>query len=133
MSHYLDIYECHIQVRWGDCDSMSHVNNAKYFTYAEQARMEWLMTLPPELPGTSPVIAAADMTFKKPIYFPGQVIVKLSVGDAGRTSFKLKHEIYVDSQLHAHGTCTLVWIDIKTGATAGLPLSLVKLIPPRDI
>ena len=30
-----------ITVRWGDVDSMGHVNNAKYFTYCESARMTY--------------------------------------------------------------------------------------------
>jgi acyl-CoA thioester hydrolase len=28
-------------VRWDDLDAMSHVNNAKYLTLAQEARFEW--------------------------------------------------------------------------------------------
>ena len=28
-------------VRWDDLDAFGHVNNAKYLTYAQEARFEW--------------------------------------------------------------------------------------------
>ena len=31
-----------VPVRWADLDANGHVNNAKYFTYFEQARIAWL-------------------------------------------------------------------------------------------
>lgn len=34
-----------IRVRWGDVDSMGHVNNAKYFTYCESARMSYFAAI----------------------------------------------------------------------------------------
>lgn len=34
-----------IVVRWGDMDSVGHVNNAVYFTYMESARVGWLRQL----------------------------------------------------------------------------------------
>jgi acyl-CoA thioester hydrolase len=28
-------------VRWDDIDALGHVNNAKYLTYAQEARFHW--------------------------------------------------------------------------------------------
>jgi len=28
-------------VRWDDLDAFGHVNNAKYLTYAQEARFDW--------------------------------------------------------------------------------------------
>lgn len=30
---------------WGDMDALGHVNNARYFDYFQEARIEWLATL----------------------------------------------------------------------------------------
>ena len=35
-----------ISVRWRDMDSMGHVNNAKYISYLEEARVRWMLTVP---------------------------------------------------------------------------------------
>lgn len=122
-------------IRWSDCDSMKHVNNAKYFTYVEQARMEWFVEIMERLPAdykaTSPVVAALNMNFAKPIYFPSVVNVRISASDAGRSSFKLTHEIYVGEDLCAHGACTIVWIDLATNKSIPLPKELADLIPAR--
>ena len=32
-----------ISVRWRDMDSMGHVNNAKYISYLEEARVRWML------------------------------------------------------------------------------------------
>ena len=34
-----------IEVRYGDLDPQGHVNNAKYLTYFEQARVHYLISL----------------------------------------------------------------------------------------
>ena len=36
------VHESIIPVRWGDMDALGHVNNAVYFRYIEQARVNWL-------------------------------------------------------------------------------------------
>ncbi len=36
------LYSQTINVRWSDMDAIGHVNNARYFTYMEQVRIEWL-------------------------------------------------------------------------------------------
>ncbi|HED52541.1 MAG TPA: hypothetical protein ENI83_03195 [Gammaproteobacteria bacterium] len=32
-------------MRWGDMDAFGHLNNAKYFTCFEQARVDWLLSI----------------------------------------------------------------------------------------
>ena len=39
------IYFKKIESRWGDMDGLRHINNAKYLTYFETARLEYLSTL----------------------------------------------------------------------------------------
>ena len=34
-----------LPVRWGDMDTMGHINNAKYFTYCESARMSYFAAI----------------------------------------------------------------------------------------
>ena len=67
---------CTIDVRWGDQDAMDHINNAKYFTYIEQARCEW-WERSKVIPGLSastvfdvaPILASTECRFKWPVEF----------------------------------------------------------------
>ena len=34
------LHTARLAVRWGDLDALNHVNNSRYFTYMEQARIE---------------------------------------------------------------------------------------------
>ena len=39
------IYFKKVEARWGDMDGLRHINNAKYLTFLESARLEYLSTL----------------------------------------------------------------------------------------
>lgn len=46
MNHQQTLAYCsQIPLRWGDEDSLNHINNTLYFRYMEQARVEWLDSL----------------------------------------------------------------------------------------
>jgi acyl-CoA thioester hydrolase len=66
-----------MEVRWADVDSRQHVNNARYFTYMEQARARYFEHLGlwdgKDLDQWGSVVAEARCTFVEPIFY-GQVI-----------------------------------------------------------
>jgi acyl-CoA thioester hydrolase len=39
------VFRMPIQLRWSDLDAFNHVNNARYLTFVDQARNEWLDTI----------------------------------------------------------------------------------------
>ncbi len=130
---YKHVYTGTLTVRWSDLDLLGHVNNAKYFTYVEQARIEWFETLGSLDDPIGPVLAAVDMTFKKPIFHPATLEVKLYAGEAGRSSFRVKHEIYNNGVLQAEGNSTLVWVSYPDVKPVPLPQKMKDLIPSRKI
>ena len=50
-----------VALRWSDLDAFNHVNNARYLTFIEQARIEWFDTIaePWVTAETAPVVASA--------------------------------------------------------------------------
>lgn len=115
-----------ISVRWRDMDSMGHVNNAKYISYLEEARVRWLLTIP----GVSmtdriaPVVAANNINYKRPLTWPNDIVVELYVDRLGSSSVTIGHRI-VDQQegdvLYSDGNVVVVWMDTQTGRSAPLP------------
>ena len=115
-----------MSVRWRDMDAMGHVNNAKYVSYLEEARVRWLVTVP----GISlqdriaPVVAATNVNYRAPIVWPNDIVVELFVERLGNSSVTIGHRI-VDGKngntLYSDGNVVVVGMDTATGKSAPLP------------
>lgn len=128
------VHVTHLPVRWGDMDALGHVNNTVYFRYAEQARIDWLMTLGvQDIVNTDegPVIVNASCTFFKPITFPATVEVRTLIGRPGRSSLPTFYEMRClgDDALYAEGAAKIVWWNPKTGKSQTLPDFIRRLYP----
>ena len=115
-----------ISVRWRDMDSMGHVNNAKYISYLEEARVRWMLTVPgiSMTDRIAPVVAANNINYKRPLTWPNDVVVELYVGRIGSSSVTIGHRIVSaedDSLLYSDGNVVVVWMDTQTGHSAPLP------------
>lgn len=111
-------------IRWGDMDAVGHVNNTVYFRYMEQARIEWLISVRADWEshkGFGPVIVNASCTFLVPLVYPGEVEVRMYVGDPGRTSIGSFYDLLMGGKKYAEGAAKIVWIDLATGRSAPLP------------
>ena len=81
-------------VRWDDLDAMGHVNNAKFLTYAQEARFLWATE---EFSGAmretsliEMVVARAEVDFIEPIYEGGRFVdVEITIGKIGNSSFNM--------------------------------------------
>jgi len=126
MSERKLVHTCRIPIRWGDMDAMGHVNNAVYFRYIEQARIEWLTAIDctPDPTGQGPVIINARCTFLKQLKYPGDIEILSYVGPAGRSSFETYQEIRRVDQpdvLCAEGGAKVVWVDFPSEKSEPLP------------
>jgi acyl-CoA thioester hydrolase len=111
-------------IRWGDMDMLGHVNNTVIFRYCEQARIEWTYGLHSDgdaYAETGPVIVNASCTFLLPLVYPGEVEVRMYLGEPGRTSIGSFYEILKDGMKYADGAAKLVWIDLASGRSVPLP------------
>ena len=123
-----------ISVRWGDMDTMGHVNNAKYFTYCESARMSYFtairMTAHKEAESHGPALAAANLNFRRQVRWPAELEVATRVTEIGRSSFKMEYEIFHrgTGERVADGSGVIVWVDYGTGRSSPLPEGLKAAI-----
>jgi acyl-CoA thioester hydrolase len=122
-----------ISVRWGDMDVMGHVNNAKYFTYCESARMSYFravgMDEHREGGRFGPALAAAHLNFRQQVRYPAELAVVTRVSEIGRTSFRMEYEIVEDGgERVADGFGVIVWVDYESGQPTPLPAGLRESI-----
>ena len=116
-----------ISVRWGDMDALGHVNNAKYFTYCESARMSYFEAIElwkfREHDRQGPALVTATCTFKQQVRYPAELDVGARVSEIRHRSFTLEYEIYRrgSDELVADGSSVIVWVDYE--ANQAIPLS----------
>ena len=116
-----------VPLRWSDLDAFNHVNNARYLTFIEQARIEWFESMeePWITAASAPVIASATLHFRRPIEYPASIFVELFCEKLGNSSVTVGHRIVAgDGTLHCDGSVVAVWIDRATGRPTALPAGI---------
>jgi len=109
-------------------DAFGHVNNTVYFRFMEQARIEWLYAQAKAVGHTGndgPVIVNASCNFLLPLVYPGEVEVRMYLGEPGRSSIGSFYEILVAGTKYADGAAKIVWIDRASGRSVPLPEPIV--------
>lgn len=118
-----------LRVDWSEIDAFGHVNNLAILKYVQASRVEFLervglMQLQSES-GMGPILASVSCQFRKPLFYPGRVIVRSRVEVIKNTSFSLHHEIHDDrGELAVEATDVLVFFDFGRGVKATIPPEL---------
>jgi acyl-CoA thioester hydrolase len=109
------VHEFH--VRFGDIDVLGHVNNCRYLTYLEDARVS-MFRLDPEREGREPlsglVVARHEIDYRRPLLFgPEPVRVETWVTELRRASFSLAYEVRDDEHVYVRASSVMVAYDIE--------------------
>lgn len=114
-----------LPVQWGDLDALQHVNNAKYFEYMQEARIQWLASLALDLTGgEGPVLLKIGCTFLRPVFYPAELRILSKAHTPGRSSLQVHQELYVEDTKVAEGDSTLVWMNYHQQKSIALPDSI---------
>jgi len=124
-----------VKVRFADIDSMGHVNNAKFFTYMEQARVEYFRKIKDldfrtqeGAPGTSVILASIRCDFLAPVYLDEELSVSVRTTKMGRSSFSMEYLIQdtASGREVGRGESTQVYFDYQNEKSLEIPDSLRK-------
>ncbi|HYL41706.1 MAG TPA: thioesterase family protein, partial [Candidatus Binatus sp.] len=123
-----------VEVRLSDTDAMGHVNNARYLTYVEIARVAYYervvgQPLPLGYHGAEEgmILAEVTMTYRAQAFFGETLTVETRVDRIGTTSFVMSHRItapasrYGEARLVAVSVGTLVSYDYGTDRPIPVP------------
>jgi len=117
-----------IEVRYGDLDPQGHVNNAKYLTYFEQARVHYLLCLGLFEAGQSftnigIILAEVKVTFLAPIQYGTDVRIGMRISHLGKKSMAAEYTLMDASTKEelATGSAVLVGYDYRTNETVPIP------------
>lgn len=119
------VHTTEIAVRWGDMDAGGHVNNSRFFSYFEEARVDWLgATLDgPLFVESGPVLAEASCDFQQPLVHPASLTINVYATPPGRSSLRTVYDAALtdSDERVAVGTAVLVWVDVDTGEPVPVP------------
>jgi acyl-CoA thioester hydrolase len=127
-----------VETRFGDTDAMGHINNSRFLTFCESARIAYWEAATGEPFGLvthgaeeSLILADVRVTFRSPAYFGEVLTVESRAGRVGRTSFTLEHRITAGdsprgrARLVATGDDVLVLYDYATERPRVIPEAVV--------
>lgn len=119
-----------VEIRYGDLDPQGHLNNAKFLTFFEQARIHYLIELglftrQQSFMEIGVIVADVHITYLEPVYFGQNVKVGVRVMKLGMKSMTWEQNVVdedSDKEL-ARGEVVLVTYDYKEEKTIPIPQS----------
>lgn len=122
MTEHKVVHQRTFAIEWGDMDALGHVNNARYFDYFQQARIDWLHDLNLDMKQSlGPVVIHIACTFLKPVIYPATLKLVTKVHSLGRSSFMMDHDLYQEEELMAQGVSKIVWVDYHQNKSVPVP------------
>jgi acyl-CoA thioester hydrolase len=119
-------YHIPIDIRYGDMDTLGHVNNAKYLTYIEQARIRYVREAglwDGNISKVGVIIAKITMEYKLPLTMDdGTVDVWTRCSRIGGKSFDLENLIIrKDGAVAASAVTVCVVFDYQANVSVAVP------------
>lgn len=123
-----------IEIRYSDLDPQGHVNNARYLSFMEQARLAYVRELDIWEGGSfldlGIILANAEITFKAPMFWGQPVRVGVRIARLGAKSmdslYRIEHA--QTGLLFAGGSSVLVTYDYHQSKTIPIPDSWRQVI-----
>ncbi len=116
-----------IEVRYGDLDPQGHLNNARYLTFMEQARIHYFQHLGLWNGGSfmnlGVILASIQIDFRNPVQFGQPVRVGVRTSRLGEKSLETQHVIEDarKGQVLAEASAVLVAYDYHKGQSIPVP------------
>ena len=119
-----------VTVQWGDMDALGHVNNARYFTWFESARIalfERVGLASVGTPAVGPILAHTRCDFLAPVTYPAELVAGTRIERLGNSSFTMGYAIAhaaAPDEPVARGEGVVVLIDYTGGGKVRIPEDL---------
>lgn len=122
------VHKTKIQLRFSDIDMLRHVNNAKFATFMETARMQYYRDLVPQQHDWNEIgliIARLESDFKIPVFLNDDFYVETWVSAIGSKSVTFDYRFMVDTDtgsiIKATGKSVVVCFHYKQETSIPVP------------
>jgi acyl-CoA thioester hydrolase len=134
-----------IQVKWGEMDSLGHVNNTVFFRYSEDGRIDYIHRVTAEGDGASqsnggPILADLQCSFLLQLRFPADIEIGTRASRLGRSSLNLEQCLFRVGSEEAIAVFknVIVWFDFGAQTSMRIPETIreqirrLEHIPPEE-
>lgn len=128
---------CQVPTRWSDLDMLGHVNNARFFSFDEDARLSYFQPLWEKDPrfwkDYGIILASIGCDFIAQLRHPAQVEVGFRVARLGRSSLQTQAGMFLGDRLVAVTRGVVVWFDYAGQKPQPIPDSVRQMIRGREV
>ena len=123
-----------IEIRYGDIDAQRHLNNARYFTFMEQARIHYLMRLglwdATDFDQIGIILAEQACTYLEPITLQHKIEVGVRTERMGSKSIEMRYCLRDVTSLQelATGSSILVAYNYQLAESITIPTAWREII-----
>lgn len=115
-----------LRIDWSELDYFGHVNNVSFFKYIQSARVNFWdqigLTHFHRTQNKGPMLASCNCTFKKPLFYPGKVVVNSRLEFIKNTSFGFSHRLFDEKdELVATASDIMVMYDFNSNNKIPIP------------
>lgn len=114
-----------LATRWADMDALGHVNNTKFFTYDESARLDYFQRL---MSGDARfwgeyglILAHIEADFLSQLKPPAELDIGFRIARIGRSSLGTEAGMFLGDAPVAVTRGVVVWFDYRAGAPLPVP------------
>lgn len=130
----MTVHSCVLDLRWGDCDQLGHINNVYYLEYAQEARLRYFHDMKDRGAALGPVVVRrTDITFDRPLFYESLAIeVRSSIQHVGNTSFTMRQQIFDrEGVQYASIDVVIVVVDLQANEPKPIPEQIRTILEER--
>lgn len=115
-----------LRIDWSELDYFGHVNNVTFFKYMQASRVNYWEAIglaqSYEETKVGPMLASAKCDFRRPLFYPGNIVIRASVELIKTTSFGMVHRILnEEGEVCAEGHDVMVMYDFSRNEKVAIP------------
>lgn len=123
--------------RWGDMDALGHVNNVKFFTYDESARLEYFNQLMRDdarfWKDYGLILARIEADFLAQLRLPAELEIGFRISRMGRSSLGTEAAMFRDGQVVAVTRAVVVWFDYPGARALPIPEAVRERVRAAEV
>lgn len=114
-------FQLPIHVRWSDHDELGHVNNAKFITYFEEARIRYFANLGWDWAADGLIVARNEINYLRPLHLGEDPVIHVRCARIGSKSFDIEY-LMLDKMGNrvCDGKTVVVCFDYSSGQSTNI-------------
>ena len=111
-----------LQTRWNDMDAFSHVNNAVFLSYIEDARITFFKRWHLCEKTKSIIVASVKIDYRRPINHPSNLIVGQKISRIGSKSFDIESAVFIKNEEESIASILVTCVCFDYAKSVSVPI-----------